>query len=119
MDVALILKILFSALFVVGGVLHFVIPGVYLKIMPPYVPYHRACVAVSGVAEIVLGLLLFVPALTQLAGWGLILLLIAVFPANIQMLYNARDGSVGQRLGLWVRLPAQGLLIYWAYLLTK
>ena len=78
-------KCVFASLFLVAGVGHFASADFFVKIMPPYVPLHRELVYLSGVFEIVLGLLLFFPQTTRLAAWGLIALLIAVFPANIYM----------------------------------
>lgn len=113
---AVALKSLFAALFLVSGVLHFVKPAFYLKIMPPWMPFHRAAVFWSGVAEIVLGVALLIPETSSWAAWGLIALLVAVFPANIQMLINEwKTASLLYRGGLIIRLPLQGLLIYWAY----
>jgi uncharacterized membrane protein len=83
--VKLVLKWLFAGFFVFAGVQHFRDEAFFLKIMPDYIPYelHRPAVLVSGVCEILLGVLLVIPRTTRLAAWGLIVLLIAVFPANI------------------------------------
>src|SRR6476661_4280825 len=70
------LKYLMAAFYVLAGVNHFLNPAVYLKIMPPYLPWHRLLVEVSGVCEIALGLLLLVPRCMRWAAWGLIALLI-------------------------------------------
>ena len=105
-----------TAVFFVGaGVLHFLKTESYLKIMPPYVPWHRLMVYVSGIAEIAGGIGLMVPALRRAAAWGLVALLIAVLPANIYMATNriqVASHSIPQAL-LWVRLPLQALLIWW------
>lgn len=77
------LKVLFAAFFVLAGVGHFANPNFFLKIMPPYLPWHRELVYLSGGLEILLGLLLLIPRFQRHAAWGLIALLIAVFPANI------------------------------------
>ena len=66
-----------------AGTLHFIKPDFYLKIMPPYLPLHLELVYLSGFFEIALGVLLLVPRLSRFAAWGIIALLIAVFPANI------------------------------------
>ena len=87
--------------------------------MPPWLPWHAQLVFISGVAEIVLGLLLIPLATRTWAAWGIIALLIAVFPANIQMAINYWNK---QSPYLWialVRLPLQFLLIYWAWIYTK
>ena len=111
-------KSAFAALFLVGGVGHFLATDYYMKIMPPYLPYHRELVLLSGVFEVVLSLLLLVPTTSRLAAWGLIALLIAVFPANVYMYQYAEAFSV-EPIVLLLRLPIQGLLILWAYAYTK
>ena len=105
------------ALFAVAGVLHFVAPGAYERIVPPWLPARRTLVYVSGAAELAGALALLSPALRPAAGWGLIALLVAVFPANVQMLRDAaRLGAApwAQAL-LWARLPLQALLIWWVW----
>ncbi len=108
----------FTALFVLGGVGHFVKTDIYLKIMPPYLPYHRSLVLLSGVIEIALGILLLVPATSRPAAWGLIALLLAVFPANIYMFQHPGRFPIPPTL-LLLRLPLQGVLILWAYAYTR
>jgi uncharacterized membrane protein len=83
---------LLAVLFIGAGVLHFVAPATYLHIMPPYLPAPLALVYLSGAAEIAGGVGLLIPATRQLAGWGLILLLLAVFPANVYMLQTHGAG---------------------------
>jgi uncharacterized membrane protein len=109
---------LLAVLFVAAGIAHWVRPGIYLKIMPPYLPWPRALVYVSGVAEIVLGVLLLVPRTTHLAAWGLIALLIAVFPANVHMALHPELYPRISPVLLWLRLPLQGVLIAWVYAYT-
>jgi uncharacterized membrane protein len=111
-------KCVLAALFIVGGVAHFVATETYMKIMPPYLPYHRALVLVSGVFEVALGSILIVPATTRLAAWGLIALLVAVFPANVYMYQHAEIFNISPML-LLMRLPLQGVLIYWAFVYTR
>src|SRR5471030_1021204 len=74
-----------SLLFLLAGVLHFVYPKTYLRMMPPYVPAPLAMVYISGVCEILGGAGLLIPVTRSMAAWGLIALLIAVFPANVHM----------------------------------
>jgi uncharacterized membrane protein len=109
------LRVLFAAGFIFAGVSHFTNRDFFTAIVPPYLPWPVALVYVSGVAEILLGLLLMIPQTTQLAGWGLIALLIAVFPANIHMALNAHLYPNTSRTALLVRLPLQGVLIALAY----
>jgi uncharacterized membrane protein len=80
-----ILRGLAAIFFVVAGKLHFLKPEMYLQIMPPYFPAPQLLVVVSGIAEIAGGIGLWIHPLRHFAGWGLVALLIAVFPANIYM----------------------------------
>lgn len=106
---------LLAAGFVFAGVMHFAITPQYVRIMPPWLPLHRELVLLSGVCEIAGGIGLLVPRTRRAAGFGLILLLIAVFPANVQMLLNAqaRHASATAQALLWARLPLQAALIAW------
>lgn len=109
---------LLAVLLVAAGVLHFVRPGMYLRIMPPYLPWHLELVYLSGVAELVLGLLLLVPRYRRRAAWGVIALLVAVFPANVH-LYQHQEIVPGPPLVHLLRLPLQAVLILWAYTHTR
>ena len=110
---------LILAMFMVGaGVMHFVNPDFYLKIMPPYIPLHRELVYLSGVFEIALGVLLLIPRFTRLAAWGVIALLVAVFPANIYV-YQNQDVLSAPSMFHLLRLPLQGVFILWAYWHTR
>ncbi len=111
-----------GAAYVVAGVNHFVSPRFYVQIMPPYVPWHEAMVAISGALEIALGVLVLIPRTRRLAAWGLIALLIAVFPANLHMALNEVriDGELAAPAwALWLRLPLQAVLIAWAWAYTR
>lgn len=106
-----------SLIYIVAGLSHFISPKTYIAIVPPYVPAHQLVVAVSGLAEIILGIGLLFPATRSLSAWGIILLLIAVFPANVHMAISTRFRKFPSWLR-WARLPVQGFLIWWAYGLT-
>lgn len=111
--VKLMLRILFALLFVVGGAAHFTSTDSYVAIMPPYIPSPRLLVYISGVCEVVGGAALLVRRLRIVAAWGLILLLLAVFPANVHMAIN-RVSPPGIEVApwlLWLRLPLQFVLI--------
>ena len=111
-----ILKWLFGVGFALAGVLHFILPEYYLKIMPPVLPAPLFLVYLSGAFEIVLGVLLLIPKYTRLAAYGLIALLIAVFPANIYMATNPQLFSQFSSTALYARLPLQIVLmglIFW------
>ena len=117
--IKIILKYLFGIFFVLAGINHFANSAFYLRLMPPYLPWHLFLVNLSGLCEIGLGILLLIPKFTALAGWGLIALLIAVFPANIHMAINPQLFPEFSPLLLWLRLPLQVVLIAWAYWYTK
>jgi len=112
-------RYLFGVLFVGAGINHFINPGFYMRMMPAYLPWHAELVAISGVAEIALGALLLVPKFQVMAAWGLIALLIAVFPANINMTLHPELYPAFSQTALWIRLPIQALLIAWAYWYTR
>ncbi len=116
-----ILRIIVASLFVVAGVLHFIRPEFYVKIMPLFLPFPLELVYVSGIFEILGGIGLLIPRLRRVAGYGLIALLIAVFPANIQMLVQnvQKEGFSIFSWLLILRLPLQILLILLVKSLAK
>lgn len=112
-------KYVLAILLILAGILHFAMPKFYLKIMPSYLPRPAELVLISGVAEIICGLLLLFPSTQNLGAYATIALLIAVFPANIEM---ARKYYAKKRKGFWLtvlRLPLQLLLIWWAFQLIE
>lgn len=108
-----------GVLYIGAGVNHFVNTDFYVTIMPPYLPWHLALVYLSGVAEVVLGVGLFIPRWSRLAAWGVIALLVAVFPANVHMALNPEIYPWASPVGLMIRLPIQALLVAWAYWHTR
>jgi uncharacterized membrane protein len=108
-----------ALLYIAAGVNHFWHEAFYLRIMPACLPGHRFLVAISGAVEILLGILLLVPFTRSFAAWGIIILLILVFPANIQMMMTYLHAGDNR---LWMsiaRLPLQVLLVAWAYQYTS
>lgn len=108
-----------ASLYVLAGLNHFWNPEFYLKMMPSYLPWHENLNYLSGLAEVLLGILLFFPLTRTWAAWGVIALLIAVLPANIYM-YQTRE-TLFSHIPVWIlilRLPFQAVLIAWAYLYT-
>ncbi len=108
-----------SLAFIAAGANHFVSPDFYLQMMPPYLPAHRELVVLSGVFEILGGLGVLIPRLRSYAGWGLVLLLLAVFPANLHMALNPDLFPDIGSFALNARLPFQLLFIAWAYWATR
>lgn len=112
-------KYALAVFFILAGLNHFLHTDFYVRIMPPYLPWHRFLVYFSGALEIALGLGLLIPRLTNLSAWGLIALLIAVFPANIHMAIHPDLFPEFNPVMLWLRLPLQLVLIAWAYWHTR
>ncbi|MGA1565869.1 MAG: MauE/DoxX family redox-associated membrane protein [Ilumatobacteraceae bacterium] len=95
-----------------AGVMHFVSPEFFDEIVPPWLPpSERFWTYLSGVAELVVGVMLFVPRWRRQGAIALIVLLIAVYPANLYMTWDWRDRSVSEQVVSWVRLPLQFVLI--------
>ncbi len=110
-------RLMLAAFFIAGGALHFVFPAAYIEIMPPWLPWHRELVLISGAFEMAGGLGVLTASTRRLAGLGLIALSIAVLPANLQMLL---DANAAQKTLWWqglllLRLPLQLALIYWIW----
>lgn len=113
-----LLRSAFGPVFVLAGLMHFLRPGFYLRIMPPWLPAHRELVYSSGIAEIAGGAALMSsrPCVRRFGGVLSILTLIGVYPANVHMALNPQDypGIPGGATALYARLPFQALFIAWA-----
>ena len=112
-------RLALAAFMVAAGALHFAVPSAYARIVPPALGHARALVLVTGGAEIATGVLLVLPATRRLGGWLAAGLLVAVFPANVQM--ALQGGIAGASFPLdsaavaWLRLPLQIPLVRWAW----
>jgi uncharacterized membrane protein len=108
-------RLALALFFIVAGVSHFITPTPYLAIMPPYIPWPAEMVALSGIAEILGGLCILFRSTRRPAGWWLIVLLIAIFPANVQAISTGMiiAGNAVPVWMLWGRLPFQLLLMIW------
>jgi uncharacterized membrane protein len=107
---------IFASIFLVSGILHFASPKPFVQIVPPLFPQPKMLVLISGGAEILGGMGLLIPRFRRPAAYGLALLLIAVFPANLYMAvaHIPATGFAGNRWLQWLRLPIQLPLIWWA-----
>ena len=115
------LIIISSIFYVIVGIKHFIDPEYFLSIVPPYLPYHLELVYISGLFEILFGLLILFPKYRYYGAIGLILLLVAVFPANIYLAQSKEaQEAIGatQQIATW-RLPIQGVLIWIAFYIRK
>ncbi len=115
-----------ATLYILAGITHFLIPEAFAQIVPPALPYPLALAYLSGIAEIALGVGLLFSRTRKLAAWGIIALLIAVFPANVYMAVSnvTVTGVFGTTLEptpvvRWGRLPLQAVLICWAWWYTR
>ena len=111
-----------AAAYVLGGFNHLLNPSFYVAIMPPGLPNPEWLNLLAGLAEIVLGVFVLEPRVRVFAAWGIIALLIAIFPANVyvaQVNLGPEGPGSGGGLGNWVRLPFQALLVLWAYWYTR
>lgn len=106
---------LIALLFGAAGSAHFAWPAVFARIVPPYLPVPYALVYVSGAAELLGAVAALVPGLQPYAGWGLILLLLAVFPANVHMALHPSAFERFPAWALYLRLPLQFVMIGWIY----
>ena len=105
-----------AVFFVVAGANHFRSPAIYLGMMPPWLPAPEAMNAIAGIAECLGGIGLLVPPVRRLAGWGLIALLAAVFPANVHVaLQGQMPGTNFSPAVLWLRLPFQAIFVAWVW----
>jgi uncharacterized membrane protein len=110
----MIFRWILSAFFIVAGMNHFRMPNVYIAMIPPWLPWPSGLNAISGVCEILGGIGVLFPSLRCAAGWGLIALLVAVFPANLHVaLMGHMPGFSYSQATLWFRLPFQAVLIAW------
>ena len=116
-----ILIVISSIFYTIVGIKHFIEPDYFLSIIPPYLPFHIELVYISGFFEILFGLMILFPKYRYYGSIGLILLLIAVFPANIYLAQSKEaQEAIGasQQIAIW-RLPIQGIFIWIAYWIRK
>jgi uncharacterized membrane protein len=115
------MRTVLAVFFVAAGIMHFVVPDAYARVVPPALPAPHLLVVISGIAEILGGIGLFHSFTRSAAAWGLVALLIAVFPANLYMAVShvPAPGILGVRWVQWLRLPLQIPLILWAWRYTR
>jgi len=118
-DIKYFSMIVMGIFYISIGVSHFTSPIWYVQIVPPYLPYKLELVYISGLFEILFGGMLFFKKTRFLAGWGLILLLIAVYPANIYLAQTNGAAMNTTPLIAWGRLPVQFIFVGLAYWHSK
>lgn len=105
-----------AGMFVVAGVAHFVRPGTFVSLVPPYLPQARLLVYLSGAAEIAGGVGVLIPSVQAYAGWGLLLMLLAFLPVHTYMARHPSDFSAVPTWALYLRVPLQFVLMGWIYM---
>lgn len=106
---------LLGVIFLIAGVTHFSHAPMYLRIMPPYLPAHKSLVLLSGILEMCLGFMLLNPETQSIAAWGMMLAMLSFLTVHFHMVTN-KESSLGiPGWILWLRIPLQFGLIYWAY----
>ncbi|WP_421807762.1 hypothetical protein [Flagellimonas sp.] len=106
---------LMAGMYIVAGIMHFVKPKMYMRIMPMYLPNHRLLVYLSGVTEIFLGIGVCFDATRTLSTFGIILMLAAFLPVHFYMLSSEKAAAGIPKWILILRIPLQFFLMYWAY----
>lgn len=109
---------LLGVILVAAGFNHFRVPKFYERIMPSYIPAHSSTVLLSGIVEMVLGLVLLNKDTQMYAAWGIIAMLILYLPIHVHMLQNEEASLKLPKWVLVLRIPLQFILIYWAYQYT-
>jgi uncharacterized membrane protein len=110
---------LMGAIYILAGIMHFIKPKVYLRIMPRYLPFHKTLVLLSGLAEIVLGIGLFFEPTRAIAVYGIIAMLAVFLLVHFYMLSNEKASAGFPKWLLLLRLPIQFALMYWAFMYLK
>ncbi len=106
---------LMAALYIIAGVMHFIKPKMYLRIMPRYLPQPKLLVSLSGIAEILLGIGICIPLCKTLAIYGIIAMLVVFLLVHFYMLSSEKAGAGIPKWILILRIPLQFVLMYWAW----
>ena len=115
---ALVLSALIGLFMLWGGVLHFLKPAFYLPFVPDFLPFRTGFVALSGAVEILLGVAVLTPRFRSIAGWGIMMLMIAFLPVHVADVFRANP-AIGTHAAALTRLPFQFLFILWAGFVAK
>ena len=108
-----------STIYVFAGIMHFIKPQLYLRVMPLYLPNHKLLILLSGIAEVVLGISVCIPILKNIAIYGLIAMLITFLMVHFYMLSSKKAAAGIPTWVLLLRIPLQFVLMYWAYYYLK
>lgn len=112
-----ILTLIFGVFMILGGVAHFVTPAMYLAFIPNFLPKEHINYG-SGIAEIVIGICVFIPRFRTQATLGILVLMVAFLPLHIIDIFRDSPAIGSHQLAL-IRLPVQCILIGWAWFINK
>lgn len=112
-------RLRFAAFMTIAGIMHFVVPRFYERLIPRWLGSPRAWVVGSGVAELVCGALVALPPTRRVGAWASLVLLVVVYPGNIKMALDAGPPRDPESLVAWLRLPLQVPMWRWAYRHTR
>ena len=104
-----------AIMYVFAGLMHFVKPKLYMRVMPEYLPNHKALVFWSGIAEILLGIGLCIPVLKVISSYGIIAMLIVFLMVHLYILTGEKASTGIPKWILILRIPLQFGLMYWAW----
>ena len=107
--------LIIAVFFIAGGIAHFVVTDSYIAAMPDYLGYHKELIIISGVFEILGAIGILVPQTRLLAGYGLVALIIAVYPANINMALHPERYTDISEFFIYIRLPFQFLFMWFVW----
>ena len=109
-----VLQILLALFFIYGGIQHFIKPAFYQPFVPAFLPFKTAIIYMSGVLEVLFGLLLLIPKYTKLGAMGILVLLLIFLPVHVWDVFSETP-AIGSQKAAYIRLPVQFLFIAWAY----
>ena len=113
-------RVTLGCLVLLAGVMHFVNPGFFNEIVPPWLPPSESFwTYASGVAEIVIGFMLLRSSTRRRGAIAAIWLFVCVYPANLYMTWDWRDRPAGEQFVSWARLPLQFVIIWWAWRIAE
>jgi len=106
-----------AGIYILAGIMHFIIPKMYMRVMPKYLPNHKVLVYISGIAEILLGIGLCIPELKSISIYLIIAMLVVfLMTIHVYMLSSKKAGAGIPKWILILRLPLQFGLMYWAWI---
>ncbi len=115
-----LLAVVMGSFLLLAGATHFANPDFFNDIVPPWLPPNEAFwTYISGVAELIIGVMLLRPATRRRGAYAAVVLFVAVYPANLYMLWDWRDKPASEQFVSYARLPFQFLFIWLALRIAR